>query len=158
MSQNTKVLDDLSATLALLILDRPDIAIVQVDMGFGEQGFVHATDAVRDGPVTRGGMFGGSWTKVRRNGEVCEIYGRPVPNFSRRIELMHEAETEIERLGCAVLYVDMLTLVIGKECGLFELVHATAEQRCRAAIGALRAHKAAEDELRALAGLKEPTP
>lgn len=104
----------------------------------GKQPYVVDNTAKKIGEhSTSASMVGANWQKYKDDdGEIKEFYGRNVPCYSRSLDMFMNIEERIKRDGMAEQYLSNLVSVIGLENGtidkIFDLVHASALDRCKA--------------------------
>jgi len=83
---------------------------------------------------TSASLIGANWQKYKDdNGESKEFYGRSVPGYSRSLDEFTNIEEKIKRDGNVEQYIHGLVAIIGSN-NIFNLIHATALQKCKAFI------------------------
>ena len=115
------------------------------DGGFGETLYLWDKEAIRDGNGARNcHLLGARWERVRVDGEIHELMVRLCPAFSARLEDAKILEDEIARRGIEEGYAAALAAMCGitglrnfnpvayTRRDLWEIAHATPEQRARA--------------------------
>ncbi len=105
------------------------------DWGLGLHPYVYDENAVKDGPSTTTNLAGANWLKGKDlGGNVKEIYGRPIPDYFNNLDKVHQLEKKIEEMGKSEEYISELKKTCTTE---FELVHATAQQKCKAILNCI---------------------
>jgi hypothetical protein len=81
----------------------------------------------------------GSYVKITTKHSIFTMPNRGViPHYSTDLNAMHEVEAEIERRGVMHLYISTMVDVMDYAAdAVCDYIHATAEQRARAALAVL---------------------
>jgi hypothetical protein len=85
-------------------------------------------------------LAGGQWEKGKdKNGNIIEVFAKYAPQWSKFIGEAYQLEEKIKENGLSSLYTIELLSIIGipnilDPDEIFNLIHATPEQRCKAAL------------------------